>query len=150
MKTKSLNKKRTNDTNRKEDLKEARQTLYEVLIGIFVILMSECLIGVFIADNLFSFVAGAVIGAASAAFFYIHLFFILDKALDKPEKEAVRYSKKHTVIRLVLMGVVIVIAFTFADKISVVMTFIGMMNVKFAAYLQPMTHKCINKFRKGR
>lgn len=139
-------KKSVNDDN---DMAQARQTLYEVLIGIVLLMVAECLVGFIISHDLRAYVSGAVLGSVGAAFFYFHLFFSLDKALDKAEKEAIKYSKIQTVIRLVVMGAVIVVSFTFQEYISVIMTFVGMMNVKFAAYLQPFTNKLSNKI-KGR
>lgn len=137
-------------TSKNNNMNEAAQTLLEVMIGIVVVSILECFVGIFIAHDYRYYLFGTLLGAGSAAFFYFHLFYVLDKALDKPEKEAVKYSKIQTVIRMVLMGTVIVVAFTFYENVSVVMTFVGMMNVKFAAYLQPTTHRCINLIKKGR
>lgn len=131
-----------------DSMNEARQTLYEIFAGIVLMALLECIAGVIVSENIGAFIAGTVLGSFAAGVFYMHLFISLGKVLDKTEKDAIRYSKICTVIRMVLMGAVIVIAFTFYEHISVIMTFVGMMNVKFTAYLQPLTHKCINKLNK--
>lgn len=123
----------------------AKDTLISALIGIFILGALECSLGVFISQDIVSYVCGVMLGSAGAVVFYVHLYITLGKALELNEQEAVRYFKIRTVIRMVLMGLVIVIAFTFYERINVIMAFIGLMNVKFSAYIQPLTDKYILK-----
>ena len=61
-----------------------------------------------------------------------------------------KYTKKKALIRYIIVGVIMVIAFTFNIYISVITTFVGIMSIKFSAYAQPLTHIIIKKIKNKR
>ena len=133
--------------NSKNDL-DAKEVLTELVIGIIILMLLECILGIFIADYYISYLLGTLLGGVTSVFFIINLYQTLNKSLDMDEKNAMKHSKTGTIIRFVVIGIVIVLAFTFNQYVSVVMTFIGIMSVKFSAYLQPLTHKCLVKIKR--
>ena len=74
----------------------------------------------------------------------------IEKALDMTEENAVKYTRKKTVIRYIIVGVVIVFTIVFNRYVSAVTTFVGIMSVKFSAYAQPLTHMIIKKIKDKR
>ncbi len=136
-----------NDVNSEveSDANSARDVLEELIVGIIIFAVLQCVVGFFISSDFMAYIVGTFLGSCTAVIFYIHLFHSLDKALDMDEKGAVRYTRQRTIIRMIIMGTVVVVAFTFYEHVNVVMTFIGIMNAKFSAYLQPFVHKYILK-----
>jgi hypothetical protein len=64
----------------------------------------------------------------------------LDRALDMEEGDAVKKMQLHNILRY---GVVVVVFFLllYSGLGNPIVAFLGVMGLKVAAYIQPITHK---------
>ena len=93
--------------------------------------------------------AGLWIGVAAGIGMAIHMKNSLDEALDLGEEGARKYMQKTYAVRYLTVVVVFMAAAYF--QIANVMTlFGGVMGLKISAYLQPVFHKLLEKFKKSK
>lgn len=83
---------------------------------------------------------GVVLGIMGA----IHMWWSLNRGLDRSEKDAVKTIGGQSIVRyFVLMVVVVLLAYSgFADPIF---AFLGCMGMKVSAYMQPFIHRISSK-----
>ena len=120
---------------------EARKTLKEIKIGIIVMATIESIFGMILSGSPISFILGELLGTIGAMVFMNNLYGSLDVALSLDEANAVKYSRKRAVLRMILLATVIFISFLLMEYVSVLGTFLGLMNIKFGVYLVPLAHK---------
>lgn len=132
--------------------KERRQiripeTLRELYAGIAVLsILLQVTVVWFVEDRL-SYSLGLWIGAAAAMVFVWHMWRTLDLALELGEAGAQKVMRRQAVIRYGLVaGVLGLLMLTRAA--NPLAAFLGIMTLKVAAYLQPVTHKAILKLRR--
>lgn len=127
--------------------KEIDETLAELMMGILVsgvlIQVIELIVAFLnpvFAGSRFSFAVGLWIGIASAIGLANHMYHSIDIALDLPGGDAEKYMRRAYLIRTVaILAVAAVVHFL---KLGYVMaTFLGMLCLKFGAFLQPLMHK---------
>lgn len=135
--------------------KKIDRTLSELVIGILIMGII-----VQIADILISsgnaafrhaiphFALGFWIGIAVAVGLSIHMYRSIDRALDMYTEDAEKYMRKaylfRTAVILLAAGVV-----TYFETGYVMAYFLGVLCLKFGAFLQPLIHKCLDKFQKN-
>lgn len=127
-------------------MNEEQQTYFEMMVGIAFSTVVIMLVGILIGK--FSFVLGALMGGVVAAITLWHLFRSLNKTLNLSAQEAEKYGTTSAIIRLGIMGLAIVIAIVFPKVFHVLGVALGMLTLKFSAYLQPVFHKIITKNKK--
>lgn len=120
---------------------EARKTLKEIKIGIIVMATIESIFGMILSGSPINFILGELLGTIGAMVFMNNLYGSLDVALSLDEVNAVKYSRKRAVLRMILLATVIFISFLLMEYVSVLGTFLGLMNIKFGVYLVPLAHK---------
>ena len=99
------------------------------------------------AGSVFSFAVGLWIGIATAVGLAVHMYHSIDRALDMAPKDAEGYVRKAYLIRTVFILAVVGIVYFF--HLGYVMaTFLGVLCLKFGAFLQPLMHKLKKKFQK--
>lgn len=123
--------------------KQINETLLELIIGIF---LSGAVIeiGALILTGYSGmFLSGLCIGLATAAGLAAHMYRSINYALDLPPDDAEKYMRKAYMIRaaaiLVVAGIV-----TYFQLGYVVVTFVGMLCLKFGAFLQPVLHRILH------
>jgi hypothetical protein len=83
---------------------------------------------------------GLWIGIALAVAASVHMWWSIDRSMEKAKKEAARTVSVNSLIRyVVLIAVLAVLAYT--DFANPIFTFFGYMGLKFSAYLNPLVHK---------
>ncbi|MBO5352174.1 MAG: ATP synthase subunit I [Lachnospiraceae bacterium] len=131
-------------------MQEDKKTLYELLAGIIF-----CLI-LFLPGNFFTsspaaYTLGLLTGGTVAAVMSMHMYRALQQAMLYDEENAAKKVQKGTILRLLLMMAALVAALVFPEWISIIGVALGVLSLKFSAYLQPLTHKFFKKFiDKGR
>lgn len=123
--------------------------LIELLLGICLYgLMGTVLILLLISDEgktLRGFLAGAAVSSGMV----IHMYLELEKALYMGEAGALKHTRMTTAFRMITVAVIMVILGLARE--DVIAAIAGLMALKVSAYIQPLTHKCFNKFKgKGR
>ncbi|MDO4554389.1 MAG: hypothetical protein Q4B70_04500 [Lachnospiraceae bacterium] len=122
----------------------AIETLMDLFIGITLYFIIFEIVGLIFVENRLSYTIGLVLGCAAAAFMAWHMFTSIDSALDMPEQDAVKYSRKRSLIRWLVM-----LAAAFAgmrlEIISFPAVITGILGLKIAAFCQPYTNLYITK-----
>ena len=134
--------------------KKINETLGELMTGILVsggiiqiIDIVVCLIYPQLRKECLPFPLGLWIGIGTALFLAAHMYRSIDRALDMIPGDAEKYMRKAYMIRtlsiLAIAGVV-----HFLNLGYVMAAFLGMLCLKFGAFLQPLMHKLWKKFQK--
>ena len=131
-------------------MQETKQTLYELIAGIVVCLLIF-LIGNIFVSNRIAYTSGLVIGSIISGIMSTHMYHALEQAMLYDEETAAKKVQKSTILRFFLMIAGLVAALLFPEWISVIGVALGVLSLKFSAYLQPLTHKVLQNFiNKGR
>lgn len=122
-------------------------TLKELFIGIVTAGILFQVTIVWFVKNKASYSAGLWIGALLAAFLAWHMWKTLNEALDLGAEGAEKIMRKQSLLRY--GAVILVLAVLMCTEIvNPLAAFLGVMTLKVAAYLQPITHKVISKLRR--
>ena len=131
-------------------MQETKQTLYE-LIGGIILCFLLFLFGNIFVPNRIAYTLGLLIGCLIAAVMSGHMYHALFQAMLYDEETAAKKVQKGTLLRLLLMMAGLVTALLLPEWISIIGVALGVLSLKFSAYLQPLTHKVLKKFiNKGR
>ena len=123
--------------------KKIDTTLFDLCLGIFLFgILCQAILLVFSRrpDYSIGLWIGVVLGIMGA----IHMWWSLNRGLDRSEKDAVKTIGGQSIVRyFVLMVVVVLLAYSgFADPIF---AFLGCMGMKVSAYMQPFIHRISSK-----
>ena len=133
--------------------RKINETLAELMAGILtagaVIQAAELLLAAVnpeLTGSVSSFAIGLWIGVATALGLSVHMYRSIDRALDMQSGDAEGYMRRayllRTVIILAMAGAV-----HFLKLGYVMAAFVGVLCLKFGAFLQPLMHKLREKFR---
>ena len=126
-------------------LRRINKVLPELIIGIILYGAAVQLIGVwFVADKL-RYSTGLWVGILTAVFMAIHIGIVLEDATALAgENQAKTKIIGKSVLRYVVVAVVFG-AVAYFRLGNIITLFLGVMGLKAGAYLQPFTHKAIQK-----
>ncbi len=123
-------------------MRNINKTVWELLLGILISGIILEIIGVMIVKDKLFFSAGLGIGILLAVFMTFSISSSVEKAVDMGEGGAKTKMVSSYVIRTVI--VLAVIIFTGIMKLgNLAGLILGIMTLKVAAYIQPITHKFI-------
>lgn len=127
---------------------QKNNTLKELLIGIFatgILIQIVCLI--FLKRHLYHSV-GLWAGILASAGMAIHMKRSIEDGLDLMGDAGVKHMKKAYLMRTIVVCAVIaaVMYYQWGNPITILM---GLTALKIAVYLQPLTHKILEKWKKG-
>lgn len=94
---------------------------------------------IFVEDRLF-YSIGLIAGIMCALFMATHMAWSLSLAMDMAEGDAVKKMQVHNIFRYVIV-VIVFFLLLFTKLGNPLSAFLGVMGLKVAAYLQPVTHK---------
>lgn len=126
-------------------MEDARLTFREIAVGILLMAGIYIIAGIWLVDNRLSYVAGVLFGSAGAVALLAHMYKSLDEGLDLDPDSAGKYIKRKSIMRLVMMGLVVMASGFFPRIFHPIGVVLGVLGLKFAAYLQPLVHKYIFK-----
>ncbi len=131
-------------------MQKEKRTLYELFAGIVVCLLLFLLGNLFVSNHL-AYTLGLVLGGVIAGTMSIHMYNALQRAMLYDAETAAKKIQKGTILRLFFMLAGLVAALVLPQWISIIGVALGVLSLKFSAYLQPLTHKFLEKFiDKGR
>ncbi len=131
-------------------MQETKQTLYELIAGIIVCFILFLLGNIFVSNRI-AYTLGLLIGSLIAGFMSIHMHHSLEQAMLYDAETAAKKVQKGTFLRFFFMVAALVAALLLPQWISVIGVALGVLSLKFSAYLQPLTHKVLQNFiNKGR
>ena len=129
---------------------EGKTMLYELFSGIAVFAVVELFGNLFIKRRL-PYSLGVLLGVLIAVFMAFHMYMTLGKAMLFEAEAAAKTIKRGSFLRMVVMIGGMILAVFLPEYFSLLGVLLGILTLKFAAYLQPLTHKLINKIlSKGR
>ena len=131
-------------------MQETKQTLYELLAGVVLCFLLFLLGNIFVSNRL-AYTLGLLLGNTIAGVMSVHMYRSLEQAMLYDEKTAAKKVQKGTVLRYVILLAGLAAALLLPEYISIIGVALGVLSLKFSAYLQPLTHKVIKNFiNKGR
>ena len=134
-----------------EDALQAKEILQDMVAGIAASAMIIGIIGsLIIQSSRIPFCLGVLLGAGTAGLMLWHMYVTIDRALDMDADSAVKYTKKSATLRILMAGAAFVIGAFLPKIFHLIGVLLGTLCLKFSAYLQPLTHKALKNFRKGR
>lgn len=132
--------------NRLKIILATNHTLHEMLIGIGISNILLAVIALIIPGNRIDSVVGVLIGALVSLAYCIHMAVTIDDALCLDEKGASAQVRKHMLIRYLAVCIVVggACMLGVGNPIFIVLS---ILTVKLGAYLQPVIHKYLSKWR---
>lgn len=126
-----------------EKVKQINRALVELWIGILFTGLVFQLVGMWFAEDKRLYTAALWIGIVLALVTVVHMYRTLDRALDLGSGA----QKAVTVANMIRYAVVVIVFLIvlMTKVLNPLITFLGIMSLKVAAYLQPFTHKLCNK-----
>ena len=126
-----------------ERIKQINRALLELEMGILFLGVVGQIVGCFLAKNIYKYSVGLSFGIALAFVASIHMYRSLGRALDlggNANKVMVSSFLTRYLILFLCMGIIY-----YTKAWDPLVTFLGYMSMKVAAYVQPFTHKVCNK-----
>lgn len=125
-------------------MKKINQTLSELVFGILISGIVIWLVAVLFTgfDAVFAGSFGA--GVLTAVFLAVHMYRSIDRALEMLPEDAEKYMRKAYLIRTVSIFVVAGIVCRI-NPARILGVFLGILCLKFGAFLQPLLHKFTGK-----
>lgn len=127
--------------------KRINDALPGLLLGILVYGVLVELVGVWFVQDKLRYTSGLVIGIALACGMAINIAIVLQDAVDIYGESGARAK---IVAKSVLRYAIVVVVFYLMMKFNlgnIYSAFIGVIGLKISAYLQPFTHRCIQKIQ---
>ncbi len=128
-------------------MRQAKQVMKEILIGLCIWLILALVILLVIADNKLAAAAGVAVGGGAAAGLLFHMYRNLDIALDLDERHAQSHARAATLQRYIIMAAVLTLSMLAYEYIHPVGTVLGLFGMKIGAFGQPLVHKCWERSR---
>ena len=122
-------------------MKEEKQTLIEMIIGLLFCTLFVGVIGVVIASNKLTYTLGVLFGSLIAVVVLLQMYYTLGKAVDMEGKRATAYTVSASVVRMALMGGALAVGVVWPNLFSVVGILFGLLTLKLCAFIQPIIHK---------
>ena len=119
-------------------------TLIDLWIGIILYFILFEIIGLIFVTNRISYTLGLLIGCITAAVLAWNMYSSLDTALDMAESDAVKYTRKSSATRWLVMLVVALAGMKFS-LLSFPAVITGILGLKISAFFQPYTNSHITK-----
>jgi len=123
-------------------LKKINRGLFELSLGTLFLGMVCLIVGVFLVKEPILYATALSLGVLLALVTAYHMYRTLDRALDYGDGAA----KAVTISNLIrYICIVAVFGMVWMIGLNPLFTFMGLMTLKFGAYMQPLTHKVVNK-----
>lgn len=120
-----------------------------VTVGVVIQVIQIIISGVYdhMVGSVGTFAAGLWPGITVSIGLAVHMYRSIDRALDMAREDAEKYMKKAYLMRtlIIFLAAGIVCYFKFG---YIMAFFIGVLCLKFGAFLQPLMHNIREKFRK--
>ncbi len=122
-------------------METAKISLWEVIIGIWLLAAVVVVAGLFWTSNPLAYVLGELVGSLTASAMMLHLYHSIDIELDLPEKKAVNHSRAMGTVRAVAELAVLAGSFMLPDIILPYTVLAGLLSRKFAALMVPVIER---------
>ena len=124
-------------------LKNINRGLFELSLGILLLGAACLIIGIFLVKEPGLYAVALLLGVLLALITAYHMYRTLDRALDLGSEAAKRVTTANLIRYFCIVAVFFLV---WLIGLNPLFTFMGLMTLKFGAYMQPLTHKVVNKF----
>lgn len=126
-------------------MKKQNTTLIELWVGITCFALVSLLAGIWFMENKLAYALGILVGALTAACLAWHMARSIEKMLDKAELglDGSAGMRASSLLRYAIVVLVLITTALVSEWVNPFSTFLGMIGLKVAAYLQPFTHKIV-------
>lgn len=133
----------------KDTVKKMSAVLKEMLLEIFLLGLLFQFSLMWFAESKGGFTLGLWVGIILAGVMTLHMNHSIERMLELPQEDGAKYLRKTAVFRM-LMLMVCFLVLGFFNSSSGLGVLLGILALKLSAYLQPLIHKLLQKFkRKG-
>ena len=124
--------------------------LKDLLLGnILFLVLGEVIFFLFFGMNK-GVLLGYLKGAVFSMFMVIHMAVSIEESVRMDENSALKYIRKHYIIRVIAMIILFVIVW-YTEAVNLASMMFGILILKLSAYIQPVTNRLTSKFlSKGR
>ncbi len=122
------------------------ETLLELWFGSAAFTLVALLAAIWFVKDKTAYALGILLGCLVSCYLAYHMARNIEKALDN-EAGAERIMRISSLLRYGLIVLVLIAAY-YVPYVNPIATFVGLMGLKVAAYLQPFTHKIFSFFHK--
>lgn len=120
-----------------------------ILGNVFFLLLGEIIFFVIFGLN-FKVLLGFLVGAIFSIGMVIHMAVSIDESVRMDENSALKYTRKHYIIRVIVLIALFFVAW-FTNIVDIAAMMFGILILKLSAYVQPITNRLTSKyFSKGR
>lgn len=114
------------------------KTGFYIGIGIYAVIIE--LVGIFFSEDILSYTLGLIFGVLIAVFLFGHMAKTLDHALDLQEKDASKYVRFQSFLRLVIMLAALTIGLL-TKQLQFITVLLGVLGLKIGALIAPFILK---------
>lgn len=127
-----------------ERIKKTNTSLPDLLVGILLVGIFFEAIGILFVQNLIFYTIELWLGIFLSIGMIVHMATVLNRAVSIGQNGAEKLIRSQSFIRY---GVVVLVLsiIMLTDVLNPLIVFLGIMSLKVAAYLQPITHKLVKK-----
>lgn len=130
-----------------ERIKSIDATLKEMFLAMLTVgLLAQFILVWFVQDKA-GFSVGLWVGVVTAAFMANNMNSTLERALTLGEGGAQTLIRKNSILRYFAV-IIVLIGSYFTGWVNPFAVFGGIMTLKVSAYLQPLTHKILERLRR--
>lgn len=123
----------------KKKITKINRTLFELETGI-LLFGAVCQVFMFGLKDKWGCSLGLWTGIAIALVSAFHMWWSLDRALDLPEREAVKFMSAHNILRYLFIAAAL-LAIAIGGAVNPLTAFLGIMGLKASAYMHFITKK---------
>ncbi len=120
------------------------KTYYEMLVGIIVQMVIFSVVGAFISKQYVIFPVSVIAGGCVAIGILRNMLKSIETILSLDPDTASKYGRRQATIRIAFMGLALCVAFYFGDRVNPWGVLLGVLSLKFTAFLQPLINKCFD------
>lgn len=121
-----------------------KQLIAGIIILCILLIIGGSIIAHLVAGSGLSFSLGALLGGIIAIILAVHMDYSIANAMLRDSEGATKYMRGKSIIRFLIMAAVLVLALTFPSVFNIIGVLLGILALKFSAYLQPLTSKYIS------
>ncbi len=97
-------------------------------------------VGLAVAEHKLDYTLGLIVGSITTVYLVYHMYESIDAGLSMDAEAAAGYMRNRSIVRW-LIRVAVAVASVYIPHVSVVGVMLGMIGLKFSAYLQPVIHR---------
>lgn len=117
-------------------MNQVKETMIGFLIGAGIYAVVVEVVGIFFSEDILSYTLGLLFGLVIAILLIVHMAHTLNRALDLSQGQAMKYTRRQSYLRLVMMLVAMIIALL-VNQLNFITAILGILGLKIGALIAP-------------